>query len=33
MSSLGESPPELTERDGPAELRATDGPRQLPPAE
>jgi hypothetical protein len=30
---LGELPPELTERDGPAELRATDGPRQLPPAE
>jgi hypothetical protein len=33
MSSRGESPSELTERDGPAELHATDGPRQLPPAE
>ena len=33
LSSPGESPSELTERDGPAELHATDGPRQLPPAE
>jgi hypothetical protein len=33
MSSPGELPRELTERDGPAELRATDGRRQLPPAE
>jgi hypothetical protein len=33
MSSQGELPRELTERDGPAELRAPDGPRQLPPAE
>jgi hypothetical protein len=33
ISSPGESPPELTERDAPAELRSTDGPRQLPPAE
>jgi hypothetical protein len=33
MSSPGELPPELTERDGPVELPATDGSRQLPPAE
>jgi hypothetical protein len=33
MSRPGESPGELTERDGPAELRANDGPRQLPPVE
>ncbi|MGA8331485.1 MAG: DUF4407 domain-containing protein, partial [Mycobacterium sp.] len=33
MSSPGELPRELTERDGPAELRTTDGRRQLPPTE
>ncbi|WP_428338507.1 DUF4407 domain-containing protein [Mycobacterium sp.] len=32
-SGRGESPPQLTERDGLAELRASDDPRQLPPAE